>query len=163
MSDSVFNPDTFLDQTTTTAGSRRPPVSAGLAFLGAIGEPKARNVPGKKDPAKVYVFCDIPITLDLSTHPTEVQRLGQDKVVLRHSGMIDYNSDGTLDWSPGKNKFLTAYREALNLNQDGSTFSPRMLVGRIVRAKVGHRPGEGVDPVTGRPEVYDEIDSVTRP
>lgn len=110
-----------------------------------------------------YVFCDIPIKLDLSTHPSEVARVGVDKVTLRHSGAIDYLPNGALDWAPGKNRLLTAYREALGLNTPGSTFSPRMLIGRIVRAKVGHRPGQENDPVTGKPEVYDEIAAVTRP
>jgi hypothetical protein len=160
---SEFNPETFLDQSTTEAGSRRPPVASGLDFLGVIGEPKARANPGKKDPSKVYVFCDIPITLDLTSHPSEVARVGQEKVVLRHSISIEYTETGALDWSPGKNRGLTAYREALGLNTPGMTFSPRMLVGRIVRCKVGHRTGQESDPTTGKPEIYDEIAAVTRP
>jgi hypothetical protein len=162
--DSAFNPDTFLDQSTTEQGTRRPPISSGLDFLGVIGENiKARANQGKKDPTKTYVFADIPITLDLSTHPTEVARIGMDKVTLRHSIAVDYNSDGSLDWSPGRNRDLTAYREVLGLNTPGMTFSPRMLVGRIVRCKIGHRTSDRVDPITGKPEVYDEIAAITRP
>lgn len=163
MVDSVFNPDTFLDQSTTEQGSRRPPIASGLDFLGEIQEFKARVVQGKKDPNQSYVFCDIPIKLDLTTHPSEVSRVGVDKVTLRHSGAIDYLPNGALDWSPGKNRLLTAYREALNLNSSGQMFTPRMLIGRIVRCKVGHRQGEQADPVTGKPEIYDEISGVTKP
>lgn len=164
MTDSVFNPETFLDQSTTEQGSRRPPVSSGLEFLGVIKEPKARVVQGKKDPNASFVFVDIPIELDLTTHPTEVSRLGGlEKVQLRHSGSIDYTPEGALDWAPGKNRLLTAYREALNLNEKGSTFTPRMIVGRIVRCKVGHRQGDQVDPSTGKLEQYDQIDAITRP
>lgn len=160
--DSAFNPDTFLDQTTDQQGTSRPPISSGLSFMGIIGEPKARTNPGKKDPSKTYVFADIPITLDLSTQPTEVARVGQDKVVLRHSISIEYTSDGALDWSPGANRGLTAYREALDLNKPGTIFSPRMLIGRIVKCKIGHRNGTEIDPVTGALRVYDEISAVTK-
>jgi len=160
---SAFNPDTFLDQSTTEQGTRRPPVSSGLDFLAVIGEPKARVVQGKKDPNASFVFVDISMTLDLTTHPTEVARVGQEKVTLRHSGSIEYNPDGSLDWSSGKNRFLTAYREALNLNEPGQPFTPRMLIGRIIRAKVGHRPGQETDPTTGATVMYDEVNAVTRP
>lgn len=153
-STSAFNPETFLDQTTSEQGQRRPPVASGLDFVGVIGEPKARSVQGKKDPTQSYVFCDIPITLDLTTHPSEAARVGQEKVTLRHSISLDFTPQGALDWAPGKNRALTAYREALGLNEKGQSFSPRMLVGRFIRAKVGHRTNEG--------DVYDEIASVTR-
>jgi hypothetical protein len=152
---SAFNPETFLDQSTTEQGTRRPPISSGLDFIGVIGEPKARVNPGKKDPTQTYTFCDVPITLDLSTHPTEAARVGADKVTLRHSFSLDFTESGALDWNPGKNRVLTAYREILGLNQSGQTFSPRMLVGRIIRAKVKHRTNEG--------DIYDEIDSVAKP
>jgi hypothetical protein len=161
--DSAFNPDTFLDQSTDQAGSRRPPIASGVEFLGEITSVSARNVEGKKNPGEVYTFCDIQIRLDLTTVPTEVARVGVEKVVLKHGGSIDYTPSGALDWNPGKNRFLTAYREALRLNEPGQTFSPRMLIGRIVRAKVGHRTGNQNDPVTGKPEIYDEIAAVTRP
>jgi hypothetical protein len=158
MTDSTFNPDTFLDQSTEEAGVRRPPVSSGQAFLGTIGEPKARVVQGKvggKAEGQTFVFCDIPITIDLSTSPTEVQRVGVDKVTLRHSISLDYLDNGALDWSAGKNRGLTGYREALGLNEKGRLFTPRQLVGRIIRAKVSHRTNEG--------EVYDQIESVAKP
>jgi hypothetical protein len=150
-----FNPELFLDMPTDKAAVRRPPVASGLSFLGTIGEPKARVVQGKQDASKTYVFCDIPITLDLSTSPSEVQRVGIDKVTLRHGISLDIGDDGQLDWSTGRNPGLAQYREALGLNDDGRTFTPRMLQGRIVRAKVKHRTNEG--------EIYDDIDSVAKP
>jgi hypothetical protein len=150
-----FNPETFLDQPTEEAGTRRPPISSGLAFLGTIGEPKARANRGKNDPTQTYVFCDVPITLDLTTAPSEVQRVGVDKVTLRHSFILDLDSNGQLDWSPGKNRVLTSYREILNLNEKGRAFTVRMLTSRIVKAKIKHRTNEG--------EIYDEIDSVAKP
>jgi hypothetical protein len=155
---SNFDPDKFLDMGTETAGVRRPPIASGLSFLGTIGEPKARVNQGKAggpNEGKTYVFCDVPITLDLSTSPAEVQRVGVDKVTLRHGFSMDLDTNGELDFSPGKNRVLTAYREILGLNQDGVKFTPRHLVGRIVRAKVKHRTNEG--------EVYDDIDSVAKP
>jgi hypothetical protein len=155
---SGFDPEKFLDMGTEKAGVRRPPISPGLSFLGTIGEPKARVNQGKAggpNEGKTYVFCDVPITLDLSTSPSEVQKVGVDKVTLRHGFSIEFDSNGELDFSPGKNRVLTTYREILNLNQAGVRFTPRMLMGRIVRAKVKHRTNEG--------EIYDDIDSVAKP
>lgn len=163
MTDSAFNPETFLDQSTTEQGTRRPPVASGLSFLGIIGEPKARVVSGKKDPNASFVFCDVPITIDLTTAPTEVTRVGQEKVVLRRSISIEYNSDGSLDWSSGRNRGLTEFREATGLNNPGQPFTPRMLVGRIVKCKIGHRAGTNVDPSTGATEMFDEVSAVVKP
>src|ERR1700691_1747106 len=108
-STSAFDPNQFLDATTTEAASRRPPLTAGKDFIGVIGEPKARTVAGKKDPSKSYTFLDFPIAVDVTADPKEHARIGLDTVNLSYSTSMDLNDTG-IDWSPGKNNGLRMLR-----------------------------------------------------
>lgn len=153
---SAFDPASFLDATTTEALTRRPPIPAGTELLGIIGEPKPRQSPGKKDPTQVYTFLDLPIEFDLSQNPAVQAQIGQPKVTLTYGFMIDVTASGALDTSAGKNGRLRQLREALGMNAPGQPFSPRMLQGRQIRAKIGHRVDERDN------EVYDQVDGVAK-
>jgi hypothetical protein len=154
---SVFDAEKFLHATTTEAGTRRPPLTAGIDYIGVIGAPKFRNVQGKKDPSKAYVFCDMLITIDLTANPVERDRIGQDKVVVQYSTGVDFNSTG-LDWSPGKNRGLTSVRDATGTNVKGHSFSPAMLEGRQVRVKIRHE-----EYPEGSGELQDRVAGVAKP
>jgi hypothetical protein len=151
MNDSTFDPNKFLDAVTTDAATRRPPLNPSIEYRGTVGEPKMRNVQGKKDPSKSYIFMDVPITIDLTANPAEHKRVGQDKVTLVYGVSVDVNETG-LDWSPGKNTGLRLLREALNMNKPGEAFSIRNMEGRDLRVVVRHeeypeRSGEFQDRV----------------
>ena len=152
---SQFDPQTFLDATITEPSVKRPPLPAGRDFVGIIGEVKARAWQGKKDPTQSGIAMDVPVEFDLSAYPDVQKALGGiSKVTLNDSIMLDLTENGAIDNSPGKNGKLRRYREALNMNKPGDTFSFRAMQGRPVLAKVKHRPYEG--------DLYDEIDSVAR-
>ena len=152
---SIFDPQSFLDSTTTEASKKRPPLPAGEVLVGIIGELKPpRVVQGKKDTTQTYYFLDIPIEFDLTSRPDLAKLVGLTKVTIQDQISLQLTDDGKLDMSPGKNSRLGRYREALGLNEDGTPFSMRQLVGRQVRAKIKHDPYEG--------EVYDKIDSVAK-
>ena len=55
----VFDPDAFLQSTTTEAATKRPPLPAGMDFIATIKELKFRSSQGKKDPTKTYTFMDV--------------------------------------------------------------------------------------------------------
>jgi hypothetical protein len=158
MSDSTFDPNQFLDATTTEAATRRPPLTAGSDYIGLIGEPKVRQHQGKADPSKNYTFVDFPIELDLTTNPKERERIGRDTVNLQHSVGLELTDNGAIDWSTGHNGQMRAMREACGMNVAGQAFSIRGMQGRPIRVKVKHEeypPGSG--------ELLDRVQSVAKP
>ena len=150
---SMFDPDAFLHATTTEASTRRPPIPAGLDFVGTIGEVKARAWQSK-DGTKSGIAFDVPIRLDLTSNPEVAKACGTDAVTLTDGIMLDVTEGGTIDYSPGKNSKLRRYRDALGLNVAGQPFSPASMTGRLIRAKIKHDLYEG--------EVYDKVDSVAK-
>ena len=155
---SQFDPTQFLDATTTEAASRRPPLKAG-EYHATIGAPEVRaNIQGKKDPSRLYNFIDFPVTVDVSSIPGELDRLGVDTVELRHSVSLDLTDSGALDWSPGRNTGLRFLREATGNNVAGQAFSIRKLEGRMIKVKIGHR-----EYPEGSGELQDQIESMAKP
>ena len=147
---SNFDPQAFLDATIAEPSVKRPPLPAGREFVGVIGEVKARTWQGKQDPSKSGIVMDVPITFDLAQFP----ELNLKQVTITDGIMLDTTDGGTIDNSPGKNGKLRRYREALNMNKPGDTFSFRAMQGRTIRAKISHRTYEG--------DLFDQIDSVAR-
>lgn len=150
---SGFDPEKFLHETTQEAATRRPPLTAGKDYLATIGTPKMRQNAGKKDPSKSYVFLDLPVTIDLTADPAEQARVGQEKVGLNYSVIVDFNETG-LDWAPGRNGGLRGVRDATGTNTKGQSFSISSLEGRQIRVKIKHREypegsGELQDDVAG--------------
>ncbi len=134
---SMFNPDTFLDATIEAPTEKRPPLPAG-DYTAVIGEVKSRAWQGKKDPTRSGIAWDIPLTLEI---PADVQTqlgLTQPTITLTDSIMLDLTDAGTIDNSPGKNRGLRNYREALDMNKAGDVFSARKMTGQAVRVKVKH-------------------------
>ena len=152
---SQFDPQVFLDATISEPSVKRPPLPAMSDFIGIIGEVKARAWQGKKDPTQSGIAMDVPVEIDLSAYPEVMKTLGIPKVTLNDSIMLDLTEGGTIDNAPGKNGKLRRYREALNMNKPGDTFSFRAMQGRPVLVKIKHRTYEG--------DIYDEVDSVAKP
>lgn len=152
---SQFDPQTFLDATTTEAQVKRPPLPAGSVLIGTISEITMRAWQGKKDPGQSGVAADLMIDLDLSATP-DLQSLvgGLPKITVKDGIMLDLNDGGMIDWGIGKNGKLRRYREALGMNTAGQPFNIRQMQGRQLRVKVKHRPYEG--------ELYEEVDSVAK-
>lgn len=150
---SGFDPSAFLGATMTEANTRRPPIPAGTALPGTLGEPKMRQTEGTKDTNRgvIYTFLEIPVELDLTSNSAVRQRVGQDKVTLIWSTSVDLTPTG-FDMSAGKNNGLRQLREALGMNQPGAPFNLLMVQGRPVLAMIKNEPYQG--------EVYDKIASL---
>lgn len=151
---SNFDPEIFLDSTTTEVQVKRPPIPAGSEVVGTIKNLKMRNWQGSKDPTKSGIALDLQLEIDLTAYPDIYTKVGADKVTLRDSLMLDQKEDGSIDYGPGKNSKLRRYREALGLNVLGQPFSFRMMEGRQVTVKVKHREYEG--------ELYDDVDAIAK-
>ncbi len=152
---SEFDPSKFLDATTTEALVKRPPLPIG-DYVGTITDISVREWNSKKPDAKVKsgIAFDLKVELDMTAYPHAQEVVGVPKITLTPGIMIDTTASGAIDWSAGKNGALRRYREALGMNTPGETFSPRQMVGRLLRVKIKHREYEG--------EFYDEVDSVSK-
>ena len=151
---SNFDPTSFLDATLTEATTKRKPIPAGLELVGIIGEPKSRAWVGKQDPTKSGIAIDISVEIDLSAYPDVAAETGANKVTLNDSIMLDLTEANTIDNAPGKNGKLRRWREALGMNTPGDPFSFRMMQGRQIKVKIGHREYQG--------DIFDEIASVVK-
>lgn len=152
---STFDPALFLDATISEPSVRRPPLPAGREIIGVIGEVKSRSWRGKEDPTKSGIAIDVPVKLDLSSHPDLVQLVGTTELALTDSIMLDTTPQGGIDMAPGKNNKVRRYREALDMNKPGDVWSPRAMQGRLIKVKIGHRIADG--------ETYDQIEGVVKP
>ena len=146
---SIFNPESFLDVTLTEPTTKRPPLPAG-DYTAVLMDTKARAWTGKTDSTKSGVAIDI--TLEVTLSPELAAIIGQPVINLFDSIMLDSTPSGSLDNSPGKNRRLRLYREALNMNKAGESFSIRAMAGRLINLKVKHEIYQG--------DIQERVDSV---
>lgn len=152
---SLFDPQSFLDASTTEALTKRPPIPAGTVLVGTITKIAARAWTGKKDPTQGGIAVDLSVEFDLNAAPPGVRQVvGIDKVIITDGLLIDLTDSGSIDYAPGKNNKLRKYRDALGLNVAGAQFSIRQMEGRNILCKIKHDPYEG--------EIYDKIESVAK-
>lgn len=137
---SIFDPALFLDASIDQPMERRDPLPVG-DYTAVIGAPTTRAWTGKTDPSKSGVAADVPLTIDIPADMAE--RLGYSTLNVRDSIMLDLTSGGTIDYSKGKNNQLRTYREALDMNKPGDSFSLRRMEGRVVLVKISHEEWNG--------------------
>lgn len=130
---SVFNPDTFLNTTTTDANETTyTPVPEG-EWQAVIKEIKPRA-------AKENALLDIIWGVD---EQEVIDATGMKNPIVRQSIFLDITDTGALDKGKGKNVQLGKLREAVGQNQNGKPWQPGMLVGQVAKIKVTHRMYEG--------------------
>ena len=147
---SDFDPTRFLDAATEQVSERMPNLPAGQDYISTIKDVTFRQVQGKKDVTQVYVFMDVKHEIDTShvaDYPTPTRTIVDGFI-------INTNDSGAIDYGPGKNGRIRQYREALGMNEAGQPFSPRAMMGRMLRVKTKLDPYEG--------EFFDKIDSVAK-
>lgn len=152
----AFDPATFLDQETDQPLVRRPPLPI-QDYIGIIGVPTTRTWVSPNDSTKSGYAVDFPIVLDIPGDVQEQLGLTTNTITVKGGVMLDLTPDGSIDWSAGKNGATRRYREALDMNKSGDTFSFRRMEGRAIRVKIKHReypPGSG--------EFFEDVDQVAK-
>lgn len=142
----MFDFNAFLDQTTESALERRPPVPA-LDYRATINDVgmkpwTSQDKYNEDGTLKSGLFMVVTLELEL---PDEVKTMCKiEKLTLTDRPMIDLLPDRSgIDYSLGKNGRLRMYRDATGTNVAGQPFSPRMLVGRMLRVRVTHEDYQG--------------------
>jgi hypothetical protein len=153
MNDSVFNPDTFLDQTVEapfdTARTTIPPNDS---YMGVIDNIAARQIETKTGGQR--------IVLDVSWEVLDDNIRGQlnlSKIIVRQTVWLDFDVDGKLARGVNQNVQLGQLRDAIGQNSPGA-WSPKMLVGAgPARLKVSERVDEKNPAIK-----YNDVDRVSR-
>ena len=147
---SNFDPNLFLDASTTEAATKRPELPV-QDYPATVEDITFRVSQGKKDPSKTYTFMDIKFKIEVPSH---LVSKGIPEVVVITGGVGVDTVGSALDWSPGKNRQLARYREALDMNKPGVAFSPRAMIGRQIKVRIKHELYEG--------NIQERIDSVSK-
>ena len=128
MNDSLFNADTFLEQTVTGAHETKYPVIPAGEYPAISKSIKAREMPNTKEPEKgPFTVVDLVWGIDDAGVKEET---GLDSPTCRQSIFLELH-EGLLDMRPKKNIPLGRMREALGLNDPDKPFSFNDLVGKI--------------------------------
>lgn len=135
---SAFDAKNFLDLEMDAPLVKRPPLPIG-DYIAIIGEPTIRSWVSPKDPTKSGQAVDFQLSVDVPPDVGEQLGLTEPIVKIKDGFILDLTPGNGLDMAPGKNGGLRKYREATDLNKPGDKFNLRMLTGRMVRVKIGHR------------------------
>lgn len=143
---SNFDPALFLDAQTTEVNTRRPPLpvmnpaSPDGFYTAIIGDITTDfGIIEKGDRAgQPWLSMVVPLKVQV---PQQVQdalglKLETGSITLTDRVFIDLTPAKTVDNSTGKNRRQRNYRDALDLNKPGDTFSWRMAVGKPIKVKV---------------------------
>ena len=151
---SVFDPETFMHQEVSeSTDATYTSVDEG-EYDAFIDNVEADTVDGDEGPVPV-----LEVTYALTSDEVK-ETLGLDKPTVRQTIWLDLDPQtGGLAFGTNKNVRLGRIREAVDQNQDGSPWSPSMLIGAgPVLLKIGHRfnkkTGEGP---------YADVQKVTKP
>lgn len=153
MTDSIFNPEEFLDQVTTEKNDTKVIPVPEDDYMGISGKPNVRTWTSK-DKSSSGVSLDLPFEIDDEKAKAVT---GRDKVIVRYSiglDVIDVNGKLQLDMRKGKNVKLGRLREVFDLNVPGQPFGIMMLQGRVARISVTQR-AEGED-------IFNDVKNVSK-
>ncbi len=161
---SGFDPNLFLTATTQEVNEKRPPLpvenpaSPDGLYTAVIGEVKMNSGTYEKGERVGQPWLQAVVQLNIEV-PQQVQdglglKLEKGTLVFTDRPFIDLTPQRTIDNSKGKNRAQKRYREAVDLNKPGDTFSWAMLTGRVVKVKMGHEMYQG--------EIQERIENVLK-
>lgn len=153
----MLNTDEFLQTTTEeTLDDFLEPCSVG-EFLFICGKPAINSFTYKKGERTGETGYQMVVRLECQDDGVKKQ-LGRETVRVRHSVLLDVTEDGNgLDMGKGKNIGLGQIRTALGQNVPGQAWSPNMIEGQPIKAKITHE----VDPRTSK--VFANVAGVAAP
>jgi len=129
---SEFNADAFMQtEVEGTGDTDYTPIAEG-EYNGVMKEVKASTTPNGAPLLEITWIID----------NEEVRKeQGLDEPTCRQTVWLDINDAGVLEFGKNKNIGLNRLREAVNQN-DGTPWSPNMLVGQPAMVSIKHRLGK---------------------
>lgn len=142
---STFDPDSFMNSSTTDANDTRYTPVPEDDYPAAIDKVEAGTAGGKPVLNVTWKITDDRIKA----------ALGMESASVRQTIWLDITEQGGLDGGKGKNVGLGKLRDALGQNTPGKPWSPGMLMGQVAQIKVAHRSGKEPG------EVFADVKAVT--
>lgn len=145
----MFDPNSFItNETDATFETSFTPLPED-DYRATISDLSADQVGANNTP-----ILRVKWTVDLSNNPEAMNLLGRESTDVEQTIWLDIATNGSLEVGPNKNVALGKLRDALGQN-DGSPWSPSMLLGQVATVQVNHR----IDKNTGN--AYPNIRGVT--
>lgn len=135
---SAFDPNAFLQSTTSEQGSTVAIPIPVKEYLAVITEVKARQW-AAKDGTSAGLAIDIVWDIDDAALK---EFLGRPKLTLTQGIMVDLTEQGGLDMGKGRNVQLNRVRDALGQNNAGQPWAPSMMTGRVAKISIIHKPSD---------------------
>lgn len=126
MSDSIFDPATFMPET-TEAGSTQAPIVEPGEYPGMVEKAEIRVItagPNSKSPGRQMPIIECTFKLEAPQFEKDFGR----KPTVRQTIWLDMNG-AQLDMGKGKNVTLNKLREALGQNKAGQKWNYKMMEG----------------------------------
>lgn len=145
----MFDAQSFLDAATTESNATSlQPIPEG-EYNAVISDVDVAQGTSQKT-GEPWTRLDVKVELQ---EPALAEQLGR-SLNTKYGIMLDTTESGGIATGPGRNVGLGRAREALNLNQPGASFSPRMMVGRPCRVAIKHREYNG--------QIFDEVKAILK-
>ncbi len=153
---SNFDPQAFLSMTFTDANSTSyQPIPVG-EYVAVVEAAEIRPWQ-TKDGSKSGLALDVKWSID---DAGVKEKMGRDVVAVTQGIMLDLTPQGGLDFGPGRNVNLGRLREAVGLNEKGKPFAFTMLIGKVARITIGHKPATGAAAKPG--DVFSDVTGVAK-
>ncbi len=157
-----FDPTAFLDMPVDAPLVKRPPLPIG-DYTSTIKDVQVRpwqskdKVDERTGQLKAGIAYDVFHTVEVPEAARALIGLEQTSIELKDSIMLELNAQGNIDQAPGKNGALRRYREALDMNKAGETFSARKMIGKMLLVKLAHR-----EYPVGSGDLFEELKGVAK-
>lgn len=149
MSESVFNPETFMGTTTEQAGDTTytPPPAKEYERM-QVMKVEGRQITSKKTATFGQTYTMIEVTWELLDDDAR-KVTANDHPTARQSIFVDTLASGALDFGKNKNVPLGRLRDAVGQNKSGKKWAPSHLMGQFARGVVKHETNDETGEVRG--------------
>lgn len=141
-----FNPELFLNQTTTDANSTEyvlVPVGEYVGIIGPISADSFKSFDIKKGENAGKKAYRLDLKIDLQDDTGALKELLGRPPSVTAGIMLDIKPDGGLEFGKGRNVALGRLREAVGQNATGKPWAFGHLTGQPVKVKVVHDSWDG--------------------
>ena len=148
-----IRPPAVPQRSADEVNAKRPPLpqenpaTSDGYYTAIIGTPtpESGTIEKGERAGRPWLAFTIPLMIEV---PAQVQeslgiKLEKGTIQLTDRAFIDLTEQNTIDNSPGRNRRQRQYRDALDLNKPGDTFSWSMVAGKPVKLKIQHEMYQG--------------------
>ena len=142
----IFDPQMYLDATLDKPLEKRPAAAASTDYSSMIKDVKGRKWQSQDktdDFGNLLAGIALDVQHEVTLTAEQAKLVGQEKIVLTDGFILNLTPNGTIDDAKGRNSRVRQYREALDMNKPGDSWSPRRMIGRTLKLQLKHEIYQG--------------------